>query len=158
MTTILADVRRRVMVAESNVAVGECSRLVACKVFRLRGALVATSGDAASGEIFMRWYASGERQDDAKAVTRLMTRDEDFMFDALVLRADGLWHYDCPFPTRVENKYYAIGSGAPAALAAIETMRRLRKTVDPVLAVKIACEVDPNSRGPVRSYALGGRP
>lgn len=54
MTTILADARRRLMIAESNVTIGESSRLVARKVFRLRGALVGTSGDAASGEIFMR--------------------------------------------------------------------------------------------------------
>lgn len=158
MTTILADVRRRVMVAESNISMGETDRFRTHKVRYCRGAMLATAGDAAIGAIFERWFAQGEDMRDRGALKTLMSRDEDDSFEAIVMRADGLWYYATPFPIRIIDRYYAIGSGAHAALAAIETMRRLKKPVDPVLAVTIACKVDPASRGPVRSYVLGGRP
>lgn len=74
---------------------------------------------------------------------RFMAEDADFT--AVVLSPDGSLHtYDkWGVPIPVTSKFYAIGSGAKAALGALWT------GVDAEVAVKAACHVDPYTREPV---------
>ena len=158
MTTIVASVPQRLMAADTNIVVGE-ARFRASKIQRINGALVATSGDYDTGEIFIAWLSAGASLDDKKALKRLMSTDEEHDFGALVLTPEGeLLHYCSPFPSSVSDPYFAIGSGAAAALASIATMQRLGVFVDVPLAVEMACEVDPNSRGPVEVLLLNNKP
>jgi ATP-dependent protease HslVU (ClpYQ) peptidase subunit len=56
---------------------------------------------------------------------------------------------------QVDGLYHAIGSGRKAALGAIETMKIIpHVSVDPILAVEAACEVDIFSGGPVHFMTL----
>ena len=52
MTTILADAKKGVMVSDSNLTDEDRTWRIR-KVFRIRGALVATSGGVLQGEAFL---------------------------------------------------------------------------------------------------------
>ncbi len=43
----------------------------------------------------------------------------------------------------------AIGTGHEQALAAMDTMRLLKRRVDPRIAVQVACNRNPGTGGPV---------
>lgn len=142
MTTILADATHGVMVSDSYLTDEDRTWSVR-KVFRMRGALVATSGDAHQGEEFFAWYRAGADQ------------PPDFLFDdacALVLTPRGLFLFDENVLglARVPSGREAIGSGAKAAMAAYHALG----FADPRQAVRIACRYDANSRPPVRLYRI----
>lgn len=142
MTTILADSRLGVMVSDSH-ATDEDRSWSERKVFRLRGALVATSGIISEGASFMDWYKAGA------------DGDPQFEFgesDALVLDEHGLWRFNSNGPRlmRVPRGIEAIGSGAKGAICAYEALG----WASPKKAVRIACNHDFGSRPPVRLYRL----
>lgn len=142
MTTILADAKLGVMAADSNEQTDDRCWSTR-KVFRVRGALVATAGLSVQGNAFMDWYRAG------------CPEEPTFEFDesqALVLDSRGLWRFDCNSPKleRVAGGREAIGSGGVAAIAAYEAMG----WKNPKKAVSIACKHDPGSRPPVRLYRV----
>lgn len=142
MTTILADRRAGVMVADSNMTNGD-RRWVQRKVHRLRGALVGFAGSEPEFEGFMAWFRGG------------MQDVPEFLFadsEALVLRADGLFFFDNNYTElhRIEAGREAIGTGGKGAMCAYEALR----FTDPARAVRIACRHDSDSRPPVRTYRL----
>lgn len=115
-----------------------CVKLYPVTTKRGGRAIIAVSGETFAGLVFVDWYISGKR----KGSERLLLGEADF--SALVLRADGLFEYDkwCR-GEKIEEKFYAIGSGAKAALGAMHA------GCNAELAVEIACAIDTYSRLPV---------
>lgn len=140
MTTILADLRLGVMVADSNVSDGDrCWRLR--KVWRHRSHLIGLAGDTDEIEPFMEWWKAGS----------VGAQPELPNSYALVLSAGGLMMFTSTSPPEtIRSGREAIGTGAKAAMAAYEALG----WNDPVRAVKIACNHDGASRPPVRKYDL----
>ena len=69
--------------------------------------------------------------------------------EVLELRADGIYVYDgISIPTKLINDFWAVGSGAPFALAAMHL------GLSPLQAVELACKYDVGTRGPIEHYKL----
>lgn len=120
-----------------------CTKMYPVTTKRGGRAIIAVSGETFAGLVFVDWYVSGKK----KGSDRLLLGEADF--SAIVMRADGLYEYDkwCR-GEKIEEKYYAIGSGAKAALGA------MRAGCSATLAIEIACEIDTYSRPPVISMNL----
>jgi hypothetical protein len=145
VTTILADARLGVIVADSCVSDDDRVWSVR-KVVRSRGALIATAGDILQGRTFCAWWASGA------------TEPPDFAFDdaeALVLDDSGLYVFDDNQLglERVPCGRETIGTGGKTAIAVYEALR----WQNPRRAVALACKYDKGSRPPVRVYKLRER-
>jgi hypothetical protein len=142
MTTVLANAKAGVMVADSHMTDEDRAWSVR-KVYRIRGALVACAGSILCGEAFRDWWAAGAQE----APEFDMTDSQ-----ALVLDASGLYIFDSNVLgiTRVPGGIEAIGTGAKGALCAYKALG----FSDPIRAVRIACKYDNGSRPPVRSYKL----
>jgi ATP-dependent protease HslVU (ClpYQ) peptidase subunit len=140
MTTILADTRFGVMVADSAVSDGD-RVWTGRKVRRIRGALIGMAGNESEEDGFLRWYRAG--MDGPISLNTL---------SALILDATGLYLFDHNYalPMKLEAGREAIGSGAKAAMCAYEALC----FTDPKRAVQIVCKHDADSRGPVRVYKL----
>lgn len=142
MTTVLADARIGVVVADSSISDGDrqwCGR----KVFRIHGELVAFAGPADEGLLFVDWMRRRMAGQKPK-----LSAD----FKGLVLSEHGLFEFnhDLLMPVRVESGREAIGSGGKAAICAHEAL----DWSDPKRAVQIVCRHDAQSRPPVRVYHL----
>ena len=142
MTTVIADYRLGVIVADSNISDGDRT-WSGRKVFRVRDSLIGYAGYVEDSIAFLAWFKRGCPEDDKPKLTR---------FDALVLNEHGLFKYyqDLVLPLPVEGGRDAIGSGAKAAMSAYEALA----WKDPKRAVQIVCRHDSNSRAPVRIYHL----
>lgn len=138
MTTILADARLGVLVADSMISDGD-RRYAGKKVFRWRGALIGMAGDVGTFADALSWL-KGELAAPPTGVS------------ALLLTHAGLevWDHNAPHPVRVPAGREAIGSGAKAAMCAYEALG----WTDPRRAVRIVCKHDAGSLGPVRVYRL----
>jgi ATP-dependent protease HslVU (ClpYQ) peptidase subunit len=136
MTTILASMKHRVMVADSNVS-GGGPAFKGRKIFEVDGKLVGIAGHLMHALKFVRWLKHGTDMSlhyDEKACT----------FDALVMDGDTIYYYDNELiPVIVEDEITAIGSGSAFAIGAIDA------GASPRQAVEIACERDEGSKGPV---------
>ncbi len=149
MTTIV--VRDGVMAADSRVTVetdAGGSRVFRCeKLYRVSGGIVGLAGGAFDGLVFLDWLKDPK---DSKPPDRLIAGDADFT--AIYLTNTGLYEYDrwCR-PEKVLEKFYAVGSGAKAALGA------LHMGASAVEAVKVACKVDPYSATPIKFLTLQPR-
>jgi ATP-dependent protease HslVU (ClpYQ) peptidase subunit len=142
MTTILADARLGVMVADSNVSDGVSAGRMR-KVWRIKGNLYGLSGQVAEFEPFLDWVRS-DFEGDSSGFSNVA---------ALGLMLDGrLIEYTGKIATPVQCGRSAVGSGSLAAMAAHEALNY----EDPRKAVRIACNHDAKSRGPVRLYQLKG--
>lgn len=134
MTTIVADAKAGVMVADSKLVVDPV--WFPCKkVLRCGSELIGTAGSDKNSSIWLGWYLSGK-------VGKAPKMDEDAGFEALILRQSGLFHVGVDIhEVRVPRGFLAIGSGGPAATAVMLVKRDAR------LAAHIACQVDNNSGG-----------
>lgn len=153
MTTIAY--RDGVMAADSRTTVhteAGGSRLSRCeKLYRknvvMNGSpgptIIGTAGESAPGLIFVDWWGTGN--DDL--VQRLIDGDADIT--VLILTEDGLFEADkyCR-PEKILDEFWAVGSGAKAALAAMHMGATAEQ------AVEIACRIDPYSAPPVTSMRL----
>lgn len=141
MTTILADYRHRVMVADSRISDGDRT-WSGKKIWRIRGTLVGCSGNLDEIEAWLDWYHARCEGSVSRALTTL---------DALVLTEWGLQHYAASTtPILVRRGYEAIGSGAKAAIVAYEMTQR----ADPGKVVRFVCKHDSGSGLPVRKHHL----
>lgn len=104
--------------------------------------VLATAGESFSSLVFVDWYGSGK---DAPEI--LVHGEADFT--VLALTKDGLFEYDkwCR-GEKIAEPFYAIGSGAKAALGAMHAGVSAKR------AVEIACMVDPYTRAPVTVWSL----
>ena len=153
MTTIAY--RDGILAADSRVTVDSeagGARMFLCdKLFRKTIAtdsgqedvIFATAGDSSAGMVFVDWYGSGK-----EAPIDLFTfAGADFT--VLILRKDGLWEFDAWCRgQKVKDKFYAVGSGAKAALGA------MHMGADAKRAVAVACKIDPYSCLPIATMSL----
>ena len=119
------------------------------KLFRLDSSqmdppcIIGLQGESSPGMAWLDWFQRGRSDRDLKA----HIRDSGADFAALVLNRNGLWLWDSWLvPVKIEDEFYAIGSGTKAALGA------LHMGANAVEAVEIACLIDPYTAGPVRQY------
>jgi len=134
--TVIA-VNNEMMVGDTLIV--HQDRLVSthCKVHVVREMLVGYAGDMDSGIEFLEWCKRGRG-------SRGKPRDLSEEFTGLVLDESGIYEYTSPLvPIRIEGDFWAIGSGAQAALGA------MRMGADPAEAVKIACAIDPFCGEPI---------
>ena|SRR3974390_3360906 len=132
------------------------SRVFLCeKIFRksvpvdgkLTEVLLATAGESSAGMVFVDWFGSGKES----PAELFLTGDADFT--VLVLQPDGLYEYDAYCRgTKILDPFYAIGSGAKAAMGAMHAGASAKR------AVEIACKIDPFSAAPIVTEKLNVRP
>jgi len=140
MTTIVADKTK--LVADSRVSQEVSSGdtiFSAPKLFRKGNVVIGCAGHNDNIEAFIEWYGTRRKKPKFKI-------DE---FEALVLTPHGLYFYDedCS-RDKVLDDWFAIGSGALAALGALHMGATLEQ------AVQIACKVDKHSGEPIQVLAL----
>lgn len=135
MTTIAAN--QKVMAADTRTVTGE-TWFRTSKIVRVGRSVVGVAGDSSAIEKFFRWYIGGRKKRE-----RPEFRDSE-SFAALILDSRGMWHCDESLAfDRIYDDYFAIGTGAVAALVAMDL------GLDPVAAVEAACRRDANSGLPV---------
>jgi len=135
MTTIAACSIERVMCSDSGWQDGH-QRGAARKVHRIRGDLLGMSGNLDEIQAWLIAYRAGEEL-TGKHVNA-MRLSKDGRIDIWVL---GSWF-------KVEEKFFAIGSGSMAARAAMQHKATVRE------AVRTAISLDVGSFGPVRTYKV----
>jgi ATP-dependent protease HslVU (ClpYQ) peptidase subunit len=140
MTTILADLRKGLMVSDS--AAGDGDRVwTVRKVWKLNGLLIGMAGSVAEHPDFLQWVRTG-----------CSGRAPRFKSSAaLVMSADELLYFSggCE-PMQVPSGIEAIGSGGKAAMCVYDALG----FEDPAQVVRIVCKHDAGSRGPVKTYKL----
>lgn len=142
MTTIVAD--RACMAADSKVT-DDDSSFRTIKIVRVRGDLIGAAGASDDCAKFLRWYRGGCKRAAAPDINA-----ENFR--ALVLRPSGLYFYcSADDPDEILDEYYAIGTGAMAALV------RMDCGGSPTDGVEAACRRDNNSGPPVQVEYLDNR-
>lgn len=108
-----------------------------------RTVILATAGETYPGMTFVEWFGSGKPKPDV-----LLNSESDF--DILILDRGRIYVADrhCQ-PVQILEPFYAIGSGAKAALAAMHCGKSARE------AVKIAARIDPYTGGRVCTAKVG---
>jgi hypothetical protein len=104
--------------------------------------ILGTAGESFSSLLFCDWFGEGKKPPD-----RFLTGGADFT--VIALTRDGLFEFDrwCR-GEQILDDFYAIGSGAKAALGAMHMGATAEQ------AVEIACRIDPYSRPPVTVMSL----
>lgn len=146
MTTVLADAKLGVMVADSSASDG--SRVwTTRKVWRARGHLLGFGGTVPLFQPLVDWFKAAGPPEEMPNVGDV---------SMLILGPSGLYLIDCnsPLPQHVASGREAIGTGAQSAIAVHEALG----WSNPRRAVQIACKHDAGSRPPVRLYRLTSRP
>ena len=111
------------------------------KLFRKRGKIIGFAGDAEQGLVFTDWYFNRRSRKPE------FSSEKDWC--ALVLGKDGLEYWGPSLrPLEIDEKYYAIGSGAAVAMGAMDA------GATALQAVRIACKRDPHCAPPVVSMSL----
>lgn len=104
--------------------------------------IIGLGGESSPGLLFLDWYGSG-----SAPPTQLIDGGADFT--ALILTDDGLYEADAYCrPDKIIEPFYAIGSGAKAALGAMHAGASARR------AAEIACRIDPFSTPPIVTMRL----
>ena len=142
MTTIAST--REGMAADSKTVIEDGFAYSASKIARCPdGGIAGAAGDGDWPQKFIAWCLDGRPR------KRPSARGAEF--SGLYLSPRGLWRYDDSFyADRVNDPFTAVGSGATAALAVLTLQLNRRETLDPTLAVDIACSLDIYSGRPVQ--------
>lgn len=107
-----------------------------------RQVIIALAGESFPGLMFLDWYGSGK-----EPPTQLIDGQADFT--ALVLTNEGLFEADAYCrPDKIIDQFYAVGSGAKAALGAMHAGASAKR------AVEIACLIDPYTAPPIVTMRL----
>lgn len=148
MTTILADAQKRIMVADSMAVYG-ANKFASSKVERHNGSLYGLAGDVYEA---MTWF----RSIVGKETVPYAWGSEKEHFEVLVLSPDGslMLHHQGRTGIPIHQRFYAVGSGDQAAMAAIRAMERLGVEPDAETAVAAACDVNAHSFLPVEVFHL----
>lgn len=132
MTTIVCD--RKVMAADS-LMIDNGMRSRGTKLFRVGNEIIGLAGNYYAAMAFLRWYIAGCEESKEPQL------ENGNVFEAIVLSPDGtMTQWTEAFePCELEDDFWAIGSGAAAALGAMHA------GATPKEAVEIACKVDAGS-------------
>jgi hypothetical protein len=139
MTTIAARFSTLEIAADSMVS-GEDSFYLVEKLRRGKESIYGGCGD---WDKLLKFYQAIEAGSEI---------DSDIDVTILELRHDGLWVYEsCIIPAKIKNDFWAIGTGANYAIAAM----RLGKS--PAEAIAISCEFDTATNPPIDAWKLEKR-
>ena len=142
MTTIAARVSTGEIAADSMVC-GDDSFYLVEKLRRGKNSVYGACGDWDKCLKMLQVLESGGELDSDIDVTVLELRSDG--------KDNGLWVYEGTIiPARIKNDFWAIGTGANYAIAAMHL------GASPTEAVKIACLYDTSSHEPVDTMRLGG--
>jgi len=143
MTTIAAT--ETMVAADTQVTEGD-RRSYAGKIFVFPDAIVAVAGSNPDIKRFMDWWGSIPRP--------AMRVPKGTDFNVIVLCDAGLFVTDSEsggLMDRVTDGVAAVGNGRDYALAAFDTMRMLKRRLDPCLAVRVAANRDVYTGGEIQS-------
>lgn len=141
MTTIVANLE--CMAADTRVSLDGSPYYHATKIFRIGDSLFGTAGDGMMGLIMIEWL-KGPRKNRA-ALYKHWADYERSCFILLELNPTGLYLWDgWAIPEKLNDTRYAVGSGAPAALGAMDNGR------SPEDAVRTSIRLDQYSGDPVQ--------
>lgn len=139
MTTIAAKASTGEIAADSMVS-GDDSFYLVEKLRRGQESVYGGCGDWDKLLTFYNSLESGAGLDSDTDVT------------VLELRSDGIWIYESTIiPAKIKNDFWAIGTGANFAIAAMHL------GLSPAEAVKLACLYDTSSHEPIDVMTLSGR-
>lgn len=141
MTTIIADLASRTMIADSLISHG-CQSYRSQKIWRLKnGDIYGFAGNVESGLALRDWLNSN--RDPAKKP------DNSDDVDALLLTSTGIQNWGTRgICIEIHDQSYSVGSGSAFALGA------LRAGATPLKAMEIASELDRATGGPFVSLSL----
>jgi len=140
--TMAADTRA----THDDAGIVRITKLLRKRVGR-RDHLLGFAGDVSYATLYCDWYGSGKPMPD-----QLRSIPEEKKFSVLIYAGKKLYEADgiCR-PLEVEAKFYAIGSGAQAALGAMHA------GASALQAAKIACKIDSACGLPVQTLILPTR-
>ena len=139
MTTIAAKASTGEIAADSMVS-GDDSFYLVEKLRRGENSIYGGCGD---WDKLLKFYNSLESGADL---------DSDTDVTVLELRSDGIWIYESTIiPAKIKNDFWAIGTGANFAIAAMHL------GLSPAEAVRLACLYDTSSHEPIDVMTLSGR-
>jgi hypothetical protein len=139
MTTIAAKASTGEVAGDSMVS-GDDSFYLVTKIRRGKNSIYGGCGD---WDKLLKFYNSLESGADL---------DSDTDVTVLELRSDGIWIYESTIiPAKIKNDFWAIGTGANFAIAAMHL------GLNPAEAVKLACLYDTSSHEPIDVMSLSGR-
>ena len=139
MTTIAARASTGEIAADSMVSGDDSFYLVE----KLRKGQESIYGGCGDWDKLLKFYNSLESGADL---------DSDTDVTVLELRSDGIWIYESTIiPAKIKNDFWAIGTGANFAIAAMHL------GLSPAEAVKLACLYDTSSHEPIDVMTLSGR-
>jgi hypothetical protein len=139
MTTIAARASTGEIAADSMVSGDDSFYLVE----KLRKGQESIYGGCGDWDKLLKFYNSLESGADL---------DSDTDVTVLELRSDGIWIYESTIiPAKIKNDFWAIGTGANFAIAAMHL------GLTPAEAVKLACLYDTSSHEPIDVMYLSGR-
>jgi len=137
MTTIAVRFSTMEMAADSLIS-GDGFSYNAQKFRKLRSSVIGAAGD---------WHHVLQFFDRLKKKKPL---DNDCDICAIELRRDGIYVYESTIiPTKIQQDFYAIGTGAGYAIASMHYGK------SPLEAVELASLYDPNTKGPIEVVKLG---
>lgn len=140
MTTIVANLEG--MAADTRVSAEGCPFYHSDKIFRIGDSLFGTAGDGMMGLLMIDWLRKGAK--NRQALYKLWADYERSAFWILELNPQGLFLWDgWAIPEKLNDKRYAIGSGAGPALAALDGGSTLED------AVRCAANLDQYSGQPI---------
>jgi len=133
MTTIAANLQG--MSGDKQNTYGD-QKFHNTKIFKIHQSIIGLAGDCDQCEIFLAWYKNKKNPAD---------KPEEFdEIEVLELTKFGLYIYPASLSRmKVDDPFYAIGSGSQAALAAMHLGK------NPIEAVEIASIIDPSTGGGV---------
>lgn len=156
MTTVIACRPSLSMVADSRISHGD-GKFTSRKKIAKSGMYVAgVAGEYSSALTYLKKFLGAVKDGDGHSVPAMPVMKG--AFELLVLSEFGLWIYgDDGSPIEVEEKFYAIGTGAVAATACMRTQEEMVGAYDLHLAMRIACDLDQGSGMPMVELGLRGK-
>jgi ATP-dependent protease HslVU (ClpYQ) peptidase subunit len=140
--TMAADTR----IVHSDAGIAKATKLVRKRIGR-RDHILGFAGVVSYATMYIEWFGSGKPMPE-----QLRNIPSEYGFNVLILAGKRLYEADgVGRPIEVESKFYAIGSGAMAALGA------MHHGATALQAAKIACKLDHNCGLPIQTMILPTR-
>lgn len=97
------------------------------KLWKVGKYLIGCAGNMDSAELLVRWFVHGALKDDFPEVQM----DKSLCSTMLVIaNPDEIWRYDQGYiPSRIKEKFYAIGTGSHCALTAMYLGKTAKEAV-----------------------------
>lgn len=147
MTTIVANLEY--MAADERVSVDGGPFYHADKIFRIGNSLFGTAGDGAMGLIVIDWLAKNPQRNRQVLYRNWPSDIERYACDILELNSTGLYLWNgWGIPEKLNDKRFAVGSGAMAALDAVDHGASLDD------AIRRAAKYDQYTGAPIRIEPL----